>query len=224
MEINVGKNILSENRKIALEIKSILKEKSIFSIELLGSPGSGKTTIIESIIEYYKNDYRIAVIEGDVASDVDSVRLEKYNIPVVLINTENLSSKCHMEANMIKGAMDKIDLNSIDILIVENIGNLVCPASFDLGCQLRIVLLSLPEGSDKPMKYPLIFKNANAVILSKYDLEKFAPFDFDNFNRNIKILNPDIEIFKLSAYQNINMNSFYDYISLEIKKFNSKDA
>lgn len=223
MEINIGKNILSENGRVALNIKSILKEKSIFSIELLGSPGSGKTTIIESIIEYFKKDYKIAVIEGDVASDVDSVRLKKYDIPVVLINTENLSSTCHMEANMIKSAIDELDLQNLDLLIVENIGNLVCPASFDLGCQIRIVVLSLPEGSDKPIKYPLIFKNSNVIILSKYDLEKLAPFDFDSFNKTIKILNPDLKVFKLSAYQNLNMNDFINYISIEIKKFNSKE-
>jgi hydrogenase nickel incorporation protein HypB len=222
MEIKVVKNILSENERIASGINSNLKEKSVFSIEFLGSPGSGKTTIIESLINHYNNKLKISVIEGDVASDVDLVRIRKLNIPVVLINTENLSSVCHMEANMIKDALEKIDINNTDLLIVENIGNLVCPASFDLGCRLRIVVLSLPEGSDKPIKYPLIFKNSDAVIISKYDLQTLAPFDFDDFSNTLKIINPKIKIFKLSAYQNINMPELFKYIDTEISKFRSK--
>ncbi len=219
MEIKVVKNILSENELIASEIESLLRRRGIFSLELLGSPGSGKTTLIELLLKEFRKKYKFSVIEGDVASSIDSERLKRYGIQVVQVNTENLSSTCHMEAFMIKEALKEINLDETDFLIVENIGNLVCPASFKLGCDLRILVLSVPEGSDKPIKYPLMFKNVNAVVVSKIDLKELAPFDFSSFREEVKLLNPYIKIFELSAKEGENINPFINFISSELSKY-----
>lgn len=216
MEIKVVKNILNENESIASEIENLLKSKNIFSLELLGSPGSGKTTIIELLLEELGDKYKFSVIEGDVASSVDSERLKQYGIQVVQVNTESLSSVCHMEAFMVKEALKEINLNDTDFLVIENIGNLVCPASFRLGCNLRIVVLSVPEGSDKPLKYPLIFKNVNSVVVSKIDLTELAPFDFSLFKKEVKTINPEANIFELSVKEGKGTTSFINYISSKL--------
>ena len=219
MEVKIIKNILGENELIASEIEKILKEKGIFSLEILGSPGSGKTTLIELILDNFSEKYNFSVIEGDVASSVDSDRLKKYGIQVIQINTKNLSSVCHMEAFMVHKALNELDLDKTDFLIVENIGNLVCPASFRLGCNLRLLVLSVPEGSDKPLKYPLIFKNVDSVVVSKIDLKELAPFDFDDFKDEVNLLNKGANIFELSVKEKIGIQPFLDYISIKVASF-----
>jgi len=219
MEVKIIKNILSENELIASDIERILGEKGIFSLEILGSPGSGKTTLIELLLDNFGKKYNFSVIEGDVASSVDSDRLNKYGIQVLQINTENLSSVCHMEAFMVHKALNDLDLDKTDFLIVENIGNLVCPASFRLGCSLRLLVLSVPEGSDKPLKYPLIFKNVDCVVVSKIDLKELAPFDFDGFKEEVNSLNRKAKIFELSVREKIGTQPFLDYISLKVASF-----
>jgi len=219
MEIKVVKNILNENELTASEIESLLKERGIFSLELLGSPGSGKTTLIELLLDNFGEKYEFSVIEGDVASSIDSERLKKYGIQVVQVNTGNLSSVCHMEAFMIKEALKAVNLTRTEFLIVENIGNLVCPASFKLGCNLRMLVLSVPEGSDKPLKYPLMFKNVEGVVVSKVDLKELAPFDFDAFREEVKILNQEAKIFELSVKEKVGLLPFLDFISSKVKAF-----
>lgn len=221
MEIKIVKNILSENEVIASEIEAFLKEKGIFSLELLGSPGSGKTTLIELLLNEFGKDYKFSVIEGDVASSLDSERLKKYGIQVIQVNTENLSAVCHMEAFMVHEALKALDLTKTDFLIVENIGNLVCPASFRLGCSLRVVVLSVPEGSDKPLKYPLMFKNVEGIVVSKIDLKELAPFDFETFRQDLKALNRKAKIFELSAKEKVGVQPFLDFISSKVESFKS---
>ncbi|MCM8832940.1 MAG: hydrogenase nickel incorporation protein HypB, partial [Candidatus Omnitrophica bacterium] len=153
--IKIGENIFAENQKIAQEIRKILNNKKILSFNVMGAPGSGKTSFIEKTVEILKDEFKFAVIEGDIEGTFDSEKFEKFNIPVVQINTKGA---CHLEANMVKGGISEINLDEIDILFVENVGNLICPAEFDIGIEKNIVVSSITEGKDKVLKYPLMFK------------------------------------------------------------------
>lgn len=195
MEIKLVKNILDANDKLAEENKSILTQKGITTINIIGSPGSGKTTLLLKTIEKLKGEINIQVIEGDIASSIDAETISREGIDVVQINTEG---ECHLDANMIKQALKNMELKP-GILFVENVGNLVCPAEFEIGEDFKVAVLSVPEGHDKPYKYPMIFSKAKAVVLTKADLLPYIDFDMDAFMSGIASLNPKCKVFVLSA-------------------------
>ena len=192
MEIEVMKNILGENDAVADENAALFAEKNIFVLNLMGSPGSGKTTLLERTLEKLSGVLHIAVIEGDLFTAKDAARIEKHGVPVVQINT---AGGCHLDAPMIKKAAQKLNLDALDVIIVENVGNLVCPAEFNLGETAKAVVLSVTEGEDKPLKYPLMFKEASVAVLNKVDLLPYVNFDRAAAEHDITVLNPGIKIF-----------------------------
>lgn len=196
MEIDLSRPILARNEQLAKRNRERLQAAGVFALDVLASPGAGKTTTILATIEAMRDRYRIAVIEGDLASRVDAERIKEAGIPAVQINT---GGACHLEADMVARAFDALPLDELDLLIIENVGNLVCPTEFDLGQGGRIVILSVPEGHDKPVKYPGIFADAEAVLLSKVDTMPVFDFDEAQFVESVRRLNGAAPIFRMSA-------------------------
>jgi hydrogenase nickel incorporation protein HypB len=202
MKIKVVKDLLESNDAVAINIKKRLKKYNIFAVNFMSSPGSGKTRILEKLIEKYYNKKRIAIIEGDVATTLDSERLAKHNVPVVQIDTEIFGGGCHLTAGLIEKALQDIQLSEIDMLFIENIGNLICPGSYNLGEDKKVIVLSITEGSEKPLKYPQMFRIADAVILNKIDLAPHLDTNVDDYVKNIKQINAKVPIYKISAKTN----------------------
>jgi hydrogenase nickel incorporation protein HypB len=196
VEIDLSRPILARNEALAEKNRARLATSGVFALDVLASPGSGKTTTILATIGLLRDRLRIAVIEGDIASKVDAEKVKAHGIPAVQINT---GGACHLEADMISRALDALSLDDLDLVIVENVGNLVCPTEFDLGQGSRIVILSVPEGHDKPLKYPGIFAQADAVLLNKVDAISFFDFDEDEFVESVRRLNGSAPIFRMSA-------------------------
>lgn len=194
--IDVQQNILERNEKIARENEEIFKKKKIFVFNVMSSPGAGKTTFLMETIKRLKEKYRIGVIEGDIASRVDAEKIGETGIPVVQINT---GGACHLDASMISKALKHLPVDELDILIIENVGNLVCPAEWRLGENLKVVLLSVPEGDDKPLKYPLMFASADVLLITKIDLLPHFNFDLEQVRKVVSGLNPNVKIIKLSS-------------------------
>ncbi|MDR0350098.1 MAG: hydrogenase nickel incorporation protein HypB [Coriobacteriales bacterium] len=196
MKLDVSKPLLDLNDRLAAENRALFDEHGIFVLDLLASPGAGKTSTILATIEQLSKRFRIAVIEGDIASDVDSRRIKERGIPAVQINT---GGACHLESQMIRRALDVLDLEALDLIVIENVGNLVCPTDFYLGEDLKVMILSVPEGHDKPLKYPGIFQAAAAIILSKIDTMPVFDFDERAFRESVRQLNPTAPIFPMSV-------------------------
>jgi len=196
MKIQVVKNILDANDRIADENRAFFDEKKIFVMNLMSSPGAGKTSLVEKTIEALRDQCRIAVIEGDIQNTCDADRVAALGIPAVQINT---GGGCHLDANMIRRSVPELGLASGGFVFIENVGNLVCPASFDLGEDLKLVILSVSEGDDKPYKYIEIFEQADVVILNKTDLKPYIDFNDEYFVRGVRALNEDAPIFEVSC-------------------------
>ncbi|MDQ7785590.1 MAG: hydrogenase nickel incorporation protein HypB [Desulfomonilaceae bacterium] len=194
--LSVNKDILSANDKLADGLRARFDESKVFVMNLMSSPGAGKTSVILRIIESLADKVKIGVIEGDIASDVDALKIGKTDVDVVQINTQGA---CHLDANMILAAADDLGLDGKGLLIIENVGNLVCPAEFRLGEDVKVMILSIPEGHDKPLKYPLMFTESNALILNKIDLLPYTDFDVDELRKTVLGMNPGIRIFPVSA-------------------------
>lgn len=199
MEVKVVKNILAQNESIAEENQRKLKGNGVFAVNIMSSPGSGKTTILERTVGLLKDEFKLGVVEGDICTTADADRLKKYEIPIVQINTEPFGGDCHLEAHMLQKALDCLDLGSIELLLIENLGNLVCPAEFRLGADRRVAILSITEGEDKPLKYPLIFRVADLLLINKIDLKKHLEVDVQQILENVGKINPDLPVIKLSA-------------------------
>jgi len=196
MQIDISRPILDKNERLAAENRAIFDEAGIFVLDLMASPGAGKTSTILATIAALRDRYSIAVIEGDIASSVDAEKIAAHGIPAVQINT---GGACHLESDMIRRALASLDLDSLDLLIIENVGNLVCPTEFYLGEHAKVMILSVPEGHDKPYKYPGIFQIAEAVILNKYDTIEVFDFDESEFRQVVSSLNPKAPVFPISA-------------------------
>lgn len=194
--IDLAKPILDKNERLAAENRARFVEKGVFVLDLMASPGAGKTSTILATIDALRDRYGIAVIEGDIASKVDAEKIKAHGIPAVQINT---GGACHLESDMIKRAVDALDLDSLDLIIIENVGNLVCPTEFDLGEHAKVMILSVPEGHDKPYKYPNIFQISEAVILNKVDTMPVFDFDEAEFDGVVRSLNPTAPIFRIAA-------------------------
>jgi len=193
MKIKVMKNILYCNNKLAQENRELLKKKRIVSLNILASPGAGKTSLIMRIIENFKDKIPLAIVEGDIAGSIDAEKIDKVGVPVIQINT---GGGCHLDANMFKEAINSLNPPDGSLIIIENVGNLVCPASFDLGESGRLVLASTAEGSDKPIKYPQAFQSADVIVLNKIDLVEYIDFDRDFFYKGIEAVSkaPVLEV------------------------------
>ncbi len=215
MEIKLKKPILDLNDRLAKENRDLMKEKGIYMLDLLASPGAGKTSLILATIDALKEQYRIAVVEGDIASDVDAVKIREAGIPAVQINT---GGACHLEASMIARALQTLDLDELDLIIIENVGNLVCPTDFDLGEDAKVMILSVPEGHDKPLKYPGVFQASRAIILNKVDTMPVFDFDEPAFRRSVAELNPHALLFPLSATQNRGIVAWKQWLASQIEE------
>ena len=196
MRLVAATKILRANDQLAEENRAKLNAAGVFGVNVVGSPGSGKTTLLEALFTHLRGRTRPAVIEGDIAGSIDAERIEALGVPAVQINTEGA---CHLDASMIASAMRELDLGGLDLLVVENVGNLVCTAGFDLGEHLRIVVLSVAEGDDKAVKYPAIFQGSQALFITKTDLVQLVKFDMRRIAADMKRLAPHAVIFSVSA-------------------------
>ena len=218
LEIPVIKNIYDYNKEHAQENRKVLKDNKIITINILSSPGAGKTSLILQTIKKLKNK-RIGVIEGDISSTHDAEKLKAHTTEIVQINT---GGTCHLNASMVHNALKKINLKNIDILFIENVGNLICPVGFDLGEDYKVLLSSVSEGDDKPVKYPKGFTVASLVILNKTDLYDYFEFNREFFLKSIKNLNPSAEIIELSCKSSKGIENWLEWLSKRISVTDSK--
>jgi hydrogenase nickel incorporation protein HypB len=219
-EILVLEELLGSNKKIANEIRKKLEKKGILTINLLSSPGTGKTTLLEKMSEKLKADYKMAVIEGDIETERDAERIRAKGIPAWQIIT---GGACHLEAKMVGKLFSEIPAD-LDFLFIENVGNLVCPASYDLGENIRCVLLSTPEGDDKPKKYPKAFTTSDCLIITKLDLIPVLSFDLEYARKEALEINPKLEIFTTSALKDSGIDELIDYFISSLKQLRQKNA
>ncbi len=213
--LNVNEDILSANDLLAGNLRKKFVDSHVYVMNLMSSPGAGKTSVILKIIEGLAGKHKIGVIEGDITSDVDAQKIQKANIEVVQINTKGA---CHLDANMISRATESLGLDGKSLVIIENVGNLVCPAEFNLGEDAKVMILSIPEGHDKPLKYPLMFTESRALILNKIDLLPYTDFDMDELKRTVTAMNPTIKIFPLSAKTGEGVSDFINWLDEQIQK------
>jgi len=214
VEIDVSRAILEKNEALAAENRRIFAEHGIFVLDLLASPGAGKTSTILATIDALRDRYRIAVIEGDIASKVDAEKVKAHGNPAVQINT---GGACHLESDMIRRALDALPLDDLDLIIIENVGNLVCPTEFDLGEHAKVMILSVPEGHDKPYKYPNIFALSEAVILNKYDTMSVFDFNEEEFREVVHKLNPTAPIFPIAATKGEGVDAWAEWLAERIE-------
>lgn len=207
--VEVRQNILSENDAIAAETRAALEKDGVVSINLTSSPGSGKTTLLVKTIEELKGRAGVAVIEGDQQTDNDARKIETTGVPVVQVNT---GSACHLDARMVRGGLARLERDSARILFIENVGNLVCPASYDLGETMKVVLLSVTEGEDKPLKYPKMFRVSSAMVITKTDLLPHVDFDVGRCVDYALKINPQLKVFRLSARTGDGMDGWIDHL------------
>ncbi len=194
--ITIERKVLDKNDEIAERNRSLFREHGIFVINIVSSPGSGKTSLLERTIEILRPKTKIAVIEGDVQTDLDAQRIARFGIPTVQIVT---NGGCHLDAKLVQNALENLELKDLDFVIIENVGNLVCPANYDLGEALKVVVASTTEGDDKPLKYPEMFRNASAVVLNKIDLLPYVRCDIEILRKNALQINPSLKVFQTSC-------------------------
>lgn len=194
--VTIERKVLEKNDQLAAENRDALTRLGIFTINMVSSPGAGKTTLLERTIAALDGRVRVSVVEGDVQTDIDAQRVARYGVPVVQIVT---NGGCHLEARLVRDALEQIDLTATDLLVIENVGNLVCPANFDLGEDLKVVVLSVTEGDDKPLKYPAMFQRASVLIINKVDLVPYVDSDVSAIRRHARLANPDLQIFETSC-------------------------
>jgi len=209
MKIKVIENVLDANDRIAQENAALFAAKGIYVINIMSSPGAGKTSVVECTIRELSPRFRIAVIEGDIQDTYDAQRVAKLGIPVVQINT---GGACHIDGGAIRDALTSFDVDNLDLLIIENVGNLVCPAEFKLGENAKVMLLSTPEGADKPAKYPLIFQESSVLLINKVDLLPYVDFDMEKAKRDALSINRNLQIFEVSCKSGAGLTGWYDWL------------
>ena len=216
MKITVLDNILKANDAIAEEIRAELASHRVLAINLMSSPGAGKTTLLERTVEEVKpQGVRVGIIEGDIETTRDADRLKKFDIPIIQINT---GSACHLDANMTKKAVASLDCSQIDILFIENVGNLVCPAEFKIGEDHKVMMLSVTEGDEKPLKYPLMFRESSAMIINKIDLLRHTNFTMEEAQANAHRINPRLTILPLSCTTGEGLGAWTDWLKKELDR------
>jgi hydrogenase nickel incorporation protein HypB len=215
IRVPIVENILNANDRLAEENRIRLESASVFSINIMASPGAGKTSLIEQTLLRLKDKLRVAVVDGDIATSIDADRAAQAGAQAAIqINT---GGDCHLDAVMLRGALEQLDLAQFDLLIVENVGNLVCPASFKLGTNKSVLIASIPEGDDKPYKYPGMYRGVDALVINKVDLLPYVPFKMDYFERGVEVLNPGVVTFPLSAKTGDGMNAWVDWLLGQVK-------
>lgn len=211
--ITVERKVLAKNDAIAAEIRSKFEENGVFVINIVSSPGSGKTSLVEKTIEHFNGSLNISVIEGDVQTDLDAQRVSAYNVPVVQIIT---NGGCHLEANLVKDSLSTLDLVQTDLLIIENVGNLVCPAGYDLGEDMKVVVISVTEGDDKPLKYPKMFMNSKVLVINKTDLLPYVNCNIEALKQNALKINPELIVFETSCTSGIGVDKWCEFLESSI--------
>ena len=214
MKIDLKQPILDKNDSLAAELRQRFADNHVFVLDLLASPGSGKTSTILATIDALRDEFNIAVIEGDIASNVDAEKIKAQGIAAVQINT---GGACHLESAMIKRAVDVLDLERLDLIIIENVGNLVCPTDFDLGENAKVMILSVPEGDDKPLKYPGVFQVSDAIILNKVDTLPVFNFDRAAFDDAVTRLNPQAPVFPLAATSGEGVDAWTEWLAARVR-------
>jgi hydrogenase nickel incorporation protein HypB len=213
--IPVVEKILSANDHMATRNRAVLDEAGVYAINVMASPGAGKTSLILKTLETLEGRLRFGVIEGDLATSIDTEKAIAAGLPAVQINT---GGECHLDAVMIADALPALPLNEIDLVIVENVGNLVCPANFQIGTHLSVLIASIPEGDDKPYKYPGMYRGVQALIINKIDLMPYVPFNMDYFRTGVEVLNPGLVTFPLSAKTGEGMSTWTDWLVEQVKR------
>ena len=215
--ITIERKVLQKNDEIATQNREIFTRKGLFVINVVSSPGSGKTSILEKTLEHLKGKIKIAVIEGDVQTDFDAKRVERYEVPVVQIVT---NGGCHLEAKLVKDAFESMNLDDVRILVIENVGNLVCPAGYDLGENLKVVIVSTTEGDDKPLKYPKMFRNASVLIINKTDLLPYVDCNIEELKKNALQINPSLKMFETSCTSGEGIPEWCQWLGRNVSKRN----
>jgi hydrogenase nickel incorporation protein HypB len=213
--VEVRRNVLKQNDVIARSLREQFRSAGVFVVSLVSSPGSGKTTFLEKTLTLLQPEYRVAALVGDLATENDAVRLARSKAPVKQITTGTL---CHLEAAMVQNALQGWDLQEMDFLFIENVGNLVCPSSYDLGEDLRLVLMSVTEGEDKPLKYPTIFNSADVAVITKNELSGAVEFDWEAARKSIESVRPGMKIFRLSAKTGEGMQEYLDFLGQQVRE------
>jgi len=213
--IHMGHDVYKANDKIAEKNRKKLDKYQVFSVNVMGAIGSGKTTLIEEAIRQLKDKYRIAVIAGDVIAEMDSSRFRKLEVPTIPVNT---GKECHLDAKLVEKALGEIDLNNTDLLLIENVGNLICPVDFKLGEQLRVVVVSVTEGDDIILKHPMIFKTAELAIINKVDVADAVNVDAEKMREDILSLNPNVPVILTSKHDWESLETWIDFIELGVKE------
>jgi len=219
--IEVRKNVLKQNDVVARSLRERFRAAGVFVVSLVSSPGSGKTAFLEKTLTRLRTNYRVAALVGDLATENDALRLARSQAPVKQITTGTL---CHLEAAMVQNALQEWDLNQLDFLFIENVGNLVCPSSYDLGEDLRLVLISVTEGEDKPLKYPTIFNSADVAVVTKVDLVAAVEFDWATAYNNIQAVRPGMPVFRLSAKNGEGMQEFLEFLAARLTELRQAAA
>ena len=214
--IPVVENILSANDRIADRNRWMLDQLGLYAINIMASPGAGKTSFIIKMLDALRGRLKLGVIEGDLATSIDAEKALAAGLPAVQINT---GGGCHLDAVMLADALPALPLEDLDLVLVENVGNLVCPANFQIGTHLNVLIASIPEGDDKPYKYPSMYRGMQVLIINKIDLLPYVPFDMEYFKRGVEVLNPGVAIFPVSCKTGENMEAWVDWL---LKKVNSK--
>jgi len=212
--LTIHEDVLGTNKQKAVRNRERLNGHGILTVNIMSSPGAGKTSLILQTIDALKPKMRVAVIEGDVASSIDAEKVQQQGVPVIQIN---IPGGCHLDANMVGDALDNLPIDKLDLLLIENVGNLICPAQFALGERRKVMLLSVPEGDDKPEKYPLMFTEANVVLLNKIDLLPYLDFDVTAFSRVVTELNPNVKIFQVSCRTGEGLERWFSWLEKEMK-------
>jgi hydrogenase nickel incorporation protein HypB len=215
MEIKVLKDILGANDQIAAKNRELLDIHEVFAVNIMASPGAGKTSVVLQTIRALKGKVKIGVIEGDIASSIDAETVAKEGVPVVQINT---GGECHLESFQIQNALNNMPLADIDLLLIENVGNLVCPAEFSIGEDLKILVASVPEGDDKPYKYPLMFNTVDAIVLNKIDLLPYVKFNVDGFTKTVKNINANVKLFNVSCTTGEGIPAWAKWLAARMKR------
>ena len=215
MKISVVKNVLEANERIAEQNKEIFRQKNLLVFNLMSSPGAGKTTLLEQMGKRFQDQLKIGVIEGDIQTTLDAERVAAAGLEAVQIETDGA---CHLDANMIQNALDDLDLAGLNLLVVENVGNLVCPAEFNVGEDHKVMMLSVTEGDDKPHKYPLMFKESKVLLISKVDLLPHLRCDIEKIKEAARSINPDLIIFEISSYTGQGIDDWHNWIQEQTAK------
>lgn len=215
MKVAVVKNILEANQRLAEENRQAFDERGLLVINLMSSPGAGKTTLLEKTIHLLRNEYKVGVVEGDIQSTYDAERIGKTGAPVVQINT---GGACHLDSNMVREALKNLDLRNLNLLVIENVGNLVCPAEFQLGEHFKAMILSVAEGDDKPLKYPLMFQESRVLLINKIDLLPFCDCNVNLMEERARAINPSLQIFRVSCRTGEGLGAWIGWLRGEIGK------